>query len=120
MLHSTVSAGSPHLYWLAGAAALIGGAVALLLLNYCTTITIVIAQRVGYQKLSIGAAAGIVALVALFSGWAGMGVMFIATAIGLLPILYGTRRMNALGIILLPIACSMSGLAPAITRILGL
>ena len=118
MLQSTVRTGAPHLYWLAGAAALLGGAVALLLLSLCTTYTLRIVQKRGYRTVSIAAATAIIGIVTWFSGWMGVGVMIIAAAIGLLPLLYGTRRMNGLGVILLPIACSMSGLAPTITRLL--
>ena len=34
--------------------------------------------------------------------------------------LRGARRLNALGVILLPMACAMSGLMPAAIRLLGL
>ena len=120
MLQSMVATGRPHLYWIAGGSILLGGAVALLMLHICTNQMLVLVHKTGYRSLSIIAASIVVAIVALFSGWAGMAVMIVATAIGLLPLLYGTRRMNGLGVILLPIACSMSGLAPAITRFLGL
>ena len=118
MLQSTVRAGSNHLYWLAGGAALAGGAIALLWMNRLAHGTLQLTQQTGYRKISIGCAILMIAIVAVFSGWAGIAVMIVATAIGLLPLLYGTRRMNGLGVILLPIACSMSGLAPTITRLL--
>ncbi len=118
MLRTTVLPGSPHLYWLAGGAAILGGAIALLLLMPLASLTLRLVATVGYRNISALAAALVVALVAFFSGWIGIAVMLIATGIGLLPLFHGTRRMNALGIILLPIACSMSGIAPIITRIL--
>ncbi len=120
MLQSTVTTGSPHLYWLAGGAILIGGAIALLLLHPLTNYICKLVQTVGYRPISIAAAGTIVSIVALFSGWVGIAVMIISAAIGLLPLLYGTRRMNGLGVILLPIAFSMSGLSPTITRLLQL
>jgi len=120
MLRTTVSPGSPHLYWLAGGAAILGGAIALLMLPLLANATLRLVHQTGYRTLSAASAAIVVALVALFSGWMGIAVMLIATGIGLLPLFHGTRRMNGLGVILLPIACSMSGIAPAITRLLGL
>ena len=38
----------------------------------------------------------------------------------LLPVLFGSRRLNCLGILLLPIACNMSGFGETITGWLGL
>jgi putative membrane protein len=120
MLRSTVSTGSAHLYWLAGGAALLGGASAIILQPRMIKGALALAERTGYRALSIASAGIVIALVALFSGWMGLGVMLVATGIGIIPILHGTRRMHGLGVILLPIACSMSGLAPAITRLLHL
>jgi len=54
------------------------------------------------------------------TGWAGVGVMAVAAAIGLIPPLWGTRRMNCLGVILLPLACNMSGAGAAVAGALGL
>jgi len=48
-------------------------------------------------------------LVGALTGWAGLLVMATASGIGLIPVLFHSRRMNCLGIILLPIACRMSG-----------
>ena len=39
---------------------------------------------------------------------------------GLVPVLHGSRRMNCLGVILLPIACNMSGVGPRVAGWLGL
>ena len=44
----------------------------------------------------------------------------LAVPIGLLPVLFGSRRLNCLGILLLPIACNMSGFGETITGWLGL
>jgi len=38
----------------------------------------------------------------------------------LLPVLFGSRRMNCLGVILLPMACNMSGFGPGLAACLGL
>jgi len=43
-----------------------------------------------------------------------------ATAIGLIPTLFGSRRMNCLGVLLLPITLNMAGVGPAIAKMLGL
>jgi putative membrane protein len=120
MLKATVSPYPAHLYWMAGGAAILGGAMALVLLPRLIDLTLRLTHRFGYQRLSIASAIFVIMLVAFIAGWMGVCILVVATGIGMLPILYGTRRMNALGIILLPIACSMSGIAPSITNFLML
>jgi putative membrane protein len=118
ILKSTVSPYPTHLYWMVAAAAIFGGGIALIVLPLLMNKTIRVSEKWGYRQVSILSATLVAILVYFFSGFAGLGVMSIATGIGLMPILYGTRRMNALGVILLPIACSMSGIAPKITQLL--
>jgi len=44
----------------------------------------------------------------------------LTSGIGLIPVLYGSRRLNCLGILLLPIARNMSGFGISIAAVLGL
>lgn len=78
-----------------------------------------IAMRVTLLK---GVMGGVVVLAAVIfsTGWFGLLVMLASTGIGLLPILFGTRRMNCLGLILLPAACIMSGSGASVAVWLGL
>ena len=68
----------------------------------------------GYRRLSLVAMVLIVGIVAALTGPAGLLVMAAGTGIGLIPLLYGSRRMNGLGVILLPMACNLSGVGPAV------
>ena len=52
--------------------------------------------------------------------WENPFIAAVATGIGLIPVLFGSRRLNCLGILLLPIACNMSGFGPKIAAFLGL
>jgi len=76
--------------------------------------------RVGYRRLSIAALGTIAVLVVGITGGWGLLVCGVATGVGLLPVLYGSRRMNCLGVILLPIACNMSGVGARIAEGMGL
>jgi TctA family transporter len=49
-----------------------------------------------------------------------LGVCIVATGIGLIPVLWGSRRMNTMGVLLLPIALSMSGAGAWVAGALGL
>jgi TctA family transporter len=44
----------------------------------------------------------------------------VAGGIGLIPVLFGSRRMNCLGVLLIPITLNMAGVGPDIARLLGL
>jgi TctA family transporter len=59
-------------------------------------------------------------IVIAINGIPGAGIMVVAAGIGLLPVLFGTRRMNCLGVIMLPLACNMSGAGVLIAHKIGL
>jgi putative membrane protein len=107
-------------YLLALAAVAIGGACALSLIAPLTRLTLSAMDRVGYRTISLAALVVIIALVGGITGWSGLCVMSVAAGIGLLPVLFGSRRMNCLGVILLPMACNMSGVGSAVAQWLGL
>ncbi len=107
-------------YLLALAAIAIGGACALLLVAPLTRMTLAAIARIGYRPISFTAFFIIIALVGSITGWSGLGVMTVATGIGLLPVLFGSRRMNCLGVILLPMACNMSGIGTTVAQWLRL
>ena len=98
----------------------IAGCVVCLLAGPLTRGTLRMVARVGYRRISISSLVLIVALVAGTTGWQGACVMAVSTAIGLVPVLYGSRRMNCLGVILLPMACSLSDVAGPVAQWLGL
>ena len=62
----------------------------------------------------------IVALLLITTGLAGLLIAIPATAIGLIPSFFGTRRTNCLGVLLVPIILNMAGVGPDIARWLGL
>ena len=111
---------SLDLYAPAVRALLVGGLVAFLVLGPLTRGAILLLGRVGYRHVSFWALAAACGTVAAATGWAGMLVAAVALGIGLIPPLYGCRRMNCLGVILLPVACGMSGLSGRIAEWLNL
>jgi len=111
---------SAHDYYMALASIAIAGALAFILLIPLTRAVILIVERAGYRRISMLALGLVVALVFTVTDWQGLLVLATATGIGLIPPLFHSRRLNCLGIILLPMACSMSGLAPVVAGKLGL
>ncbi|MHC1611488.1 MAG: tripartite tricarboxylate transporter permease [Candidatus Methanospirareceae archaeon] len=59
--------------------------------------------RLPYRKILSGTAIFLVVLVILFTGALGFLVLLVGTCIGLIPILFGVRRSNCMGVLLLPI-----------------
>ncbi len=53
----------------------------------------------------------VVALVYFMTSWQGLIIMSVATAIGLIPVLFNSRRSHCLAVILVPIWLNMSGIA---------
>jgi putative membrane protein len=103
-------------YFMILGAIAISGAVSFLLLGPLTRLTIRFIEKINYRNASTVAFAIILAMVYFVTGWGGMLVMTVATGIGLIPVLFGSRRLNCLGILLLPIACNMSGFGEHVAR----
>ncbi len=59
--------------------------------------------RLPYRKMLIGIAIFLALLVLLFTGALGLLVLLVGTCIGLIPIYFGVRRSNCMGVLLLPI-----------------
>ena len=120
LLKGIYAPSGPHDYYMALAALAWAGAVALLLVLPLARGLLRLIGRCGYRPVSIVALALLVLLVALMTGGMGVAVLLVGTGLGLIPVLYGSRRMNCLGVILLPMACNMSGFGPVVAGWLGL
>ncbi len=107
-------------YMMALSALAIGGAVAIMLVGPLSRLMLTAIEGIGYQRISVAALVVIMLIVWGMTGMPGICITLVSTGIGLLPVLFGTRRMNTLGVILLPMACNMSGIGPAVAGILGL
>lgn len=107
-------------YYMALSSIAIAGAVSFLLVSPLTRSTIAVITRYGYRRISYVGLATILALVLGITGWMGMFIMLVGAGIGLIPVLFGSRRMNCLGVILLPMACNMSGCGATVAGWLGL
>ncbi len=120
ILTGLVDVRSVDLYASAVRALLIGGLVAFLVLGPLTRGALSLLQSAGYRRVSLAALLVACGMVAAATGWAGLLVAAVSLGIGLIPPLHGCRRMNCLGVILLPVACGMSGLSGRIAEWLGL
>jgi putative membrane protein len=111
---------SPAIYWTVIGAALLCGALGFGLLLWLSRVMIGVVSRVDYRWISAGTLVLLIAIVLGLTGWGGFSVVLVATGIGLLPVLWGSRRANCLGVVLLPLTLQMAGLGPTVASWMGL
>jgi putative membrane protein len=107
-------------YGMALAGMAFAGLAVCVLVSPLTRMALWLLERYGCTALSWVALAMVLTLVVAMTGLPGLFVMLVGAAIGLIPVLYGSRRMNALGVILLPLACNLSGVGPTVAAWIGL
>ena len=120
MLGSLWSSYTPQTYYLAVAAVVLTGTLSFFLLLLAARVAARLVGQVDYRWVSLGTLAVLLAIVAGMTGWGGLLICGVATGIGLIPLLWGSRRMNCMGVLLLPIALNMAGAGGTIAGWLGL
>jgi putative membrane protein len=111
---------TPATFWLVIAATLICGALAFGLLLGLSRAALRLVTRLDYRWVSAGTLVLLVGIVIAMTGWGGLLIAVVATAIGLVPVMWGTRRMNCMGVLLLPLTLQMAGLGTTVAGWLGL
>lgn len=120
MAHTLFTPATPRLYFTAVAAMAICGAVAFGLLIVFSRLAIKLVARIDYRVISWITLGLLIGLVAITTGLGGLIVLIPAVAIGMISTLFGSRRMNCLGVLLIPITLNMAGIGPDVARWLGL
>jgi len=111
---------SPAEYWAVVGAIPVCGALAFFLLLRFSRAAAGLVSRVDYRTISAATLLLLLGGVAALTGWQGLLVMGAATGIGLLPVLWGSRRSHCLGVLLVPLTLQMAGLGPQVAGWLGL
>jgi putative membrane protein len=109
MLSGFWSAHTPRAFYLAAAAAVLSGTISFLLLPAMTRLVIGVTGKVDYRWVNLGTLAVLLTIVAGMTGWSGLLICSVATGIGLIPVLWGSRRTNCMGVLLLPIGLNLVG-----------
>lgn len=68
-------------------------------------------QKIPYDKITISVIIFLLILIWVFSGILGLVIMAVATAIGLIPIMLGTKRSHLMAILIVPIVFRLLGVA---------
>jgi putative membrane protein len=111
---------TPAQYIQAAGGALLAGVLAFLLSLGLARVIIALLAHISYRTVSWATLVILLGVVGGMTGLVGLGICAVAGGIGLLPALWGARRMNAMGVLLLPIALNMAGAGDSVARILGL
>ncbi len=120
MLSTRYHSLTPDRYLWATAAAILSGVLAFFLSLGGARLLIALLRRISYRTLSEITLGLLLGVVAAMTGPMGLLICAVATGIGLIPVLWGSRRMNAMGLLLLPIALNMVGAGETVARWLGL
>ncbi len=120
MVSTIYTPGTPQMYYTAVAALAVSGAVSFCLLIPYSRFAVRFLARLDYRVVNIGTLIIILAVLLLTTGLAGLLIAVPATVIGMIPSLFGSRRMNCLGVLLVPITLNMAGVGPVIAKWLGL
>jgi putative membrane protein len=120
MLSSLWSSHAPRTYYQAVAAMILSGVVSFFLLLVMARVAIKLVGRVRYRWISLGTLGVLLTIVGALTGWGGLLICAVATGIGLIPVLWGSRRVNCMGVLLLPIALNMAGVGGVIAGWMGL
>ena len=107
-------------YWLAVAAVAVCGALSFSLLIAFARAAAALTGRFDARLVAAPALGLSIAVTVGFTGLAGLGIMVVATLIGLIPVLVGTRRLNCLGVLLVPITLNVLGVGPDVARWMGM
>jgi putative membrane protein len=120
MLSVVYTPDTPASFWVVVVATLLGGALALGMLLWLSGLAVRVVVRFDYRWISAATLVLLVTIIMALTGWQGMLVAIVAAGIGLLPVMWGSRRMNCMGVLLLPMTLSMAGLGPTVAGWLGL
>ena len=99
---------------------LFAAGMAYMMLAPFTRMCIWIVEKIAYFWVSVIALIIVIPAVFVFTSWGGLAIMTVATGIGLLPVMFQARRMNLMGVLLLPVCINMAGYGNDVMRFLGL
>jgi putative membrane protein len=107
-------------YWRMAGVILLAAGLSFLLLLLLSRLMIWVVNSINYRSLSVVTFFILIGVVLFIGGPMGLALMSVATGIGLVPVYFHSRRMNCMGVLLVPITVNMAGYGPDAARLLGL
>ena len=111
---------TPSTYYIAVACMALCGALAFLLQMFFSRWIARFISRIPQRLLAGLTLALLLLVVGGLTGWGGVAILAVAGGIGLIPVMWGSRRMNCLGVLLLPVTLNMAGYGAVVAKLLGL
>lgn len=109
MLATLDRPGTWQSYWLAIGAIAISAALTFLVFERAAWLSAKLAPKLPQRLLNGLTLVILLGVVFISTHWAGLAVLAVCTCIGSLPLLWKTRRMHCLGVILIPVLINMLG-----------
>ncbi len=107
-------------FYLALSVICLSTAISFFLLSTFSRAVIKLIQVINYRYISAGTLVFIVSVVFFMASWEGMLVLFVSGCIGMIPVFYHSRRMNCMGVLLIPVILNMAGYGSVVAGWLGL
>lgn len=108
------------IYYTAVALIAICGILSFFLLLLFSRAAVWFIARFDYRYISFATLVLLIGIVLALTGVGGLAIAAVALAIGAIPVLWGSRRLNCLGVLLVPITLNLSGWGPTVAQWLRL
>jgi putative membrane protein len=105
-------------FLISGIIAIAGAATLMFLPRYCRFCGRA-TDKVDYRWISLGGMILLIAMVWYVTSWRGVVLMGVATAIGLMPNFWHTRRIPLLAVLLVPVCLNMAGVGSKVASFFG-
>ena len=106
-------------YYLISGVIALAGAVSMALLPFYARMCGAITQKVDFRHISLGSIVLLTVMVWGVTGWRGVVLMLVATALGLVPNFWHTRRIPLLAVLMIPVSLNMAGVGSKFAIWLG-
>ncbi len=98
----------------------ISGALSFVLLSFFSQAIIWLIKKINYRLISLFTFAFICIVIYNMGGWEALALMAVSTGIGMIPVFFHSRRMNCMGVLLIPVMLNMAGYGTIVANWMGL
>lgn len=107
-------------YLIVVALMLISAGISFLLLMPFSRLALWLVRVIDYRTVSVITLAALIPAMGWLTGWGGLLILTVATGLGLMPVLFQSRRMNLMAVLLAPVCINMAGHGNVVLDWLGL
>ncbi|MEZ7891672.1 MAG: tripartite tricarboxylate transporter permease [Candidatus Wallbacteria bacterium] len=97
----------------------ITGAVSFLMIGPFSKLCAYLVEKIDYKMFSSGGCLLLLGLTIWITGWTGLTLLIVSTALGLVPNMWHSRRLNLLAVLMVPVCLNMAGIGPKVAKFFG-